>query len=124
MSELFPDLAIGQRPAGTPRGPQPLRPRLVCETDCWTVEDHVCRECLGRILSRPGPDGRVYQCAMCGYRGPDDAVSPVSRTGGRQHPNFCACSMRYGPRDAGVRCEVNEAPTPAMPQQVVARQVS
>lgn len=121
MNELFPDLKVTERPSGAPKGPQPLRPRLVCETDCWTVEDHVCRECLGRILSRPGGEGRVYLCAMCGRM---DDSGTAARTGGRLHPNFCACSMKFGHKDAGVRCEVNEAPSPDLPQQIVARQVA
>lgn len=121
MTDLFPDLQVHERPAGAPKGPQPIRPRLVEATDCWTVEDHVCRHCLGRILSRPGAAGRVYLCAMCGH---EDASGVLPRLGGRQHPQFCACSMKFGHKDAGVRCEVNEAPSPDLPQQIVARQVA
>jgi hypothetical protein len=115
--ELFPDLPREVQPS---QGPRPARPRLVAETDCWTVEDHVCMRCFGRILSAAGPGGRIFLCSDCGHR--EEGPETVRRTAGRAHPVMCACSMRYGTADAGVRCQVNAQVSPALPQAIVAVQ--
>lgn len=118
---LFPGLAPARKveapDTAPPAGRQAHRPRLVPETDCWTVEDHVCKLCLGRIVSRVAAPERRFMCTDCGF-----SAEGASRTDGRLHPTFCACSMRYGNRDAGVRCTVNDAQTPELPQAVIARQ--
>jgi ribosomal protein L37AE/L43A len=118
--DLFPDAPRLQlAPSRPDRARQALRARLVPETDCWTVEDHICRFCMGRIVSRVADPKRRFMCSCCGH-----AQEGTARTAeGRLHPPFCACSIRYGPRDAGIRCEVNDDPTPEAPMAVVARQV-
>jgi hypothetical protein len=74
---------------------------------------------MGRIVSRVADPKRRFMCSCCGH-----AQEGTARTAeGRLHPPFCACSIRYGPRDAGIRCEVNDDPTPEAPMAVVARQV-
>jgi hypothetical protein len=93
-----------------------VRGRLVQETD-WSVEDHVCRLCLGRVLGRVGAEGREYMCADCGHR-----ERGAVRTGSVIHPIMCACGTKYGTRDAGVRCAVNTDPAPELPQAIIARQ--
>lgn len=81
---------------------------------CWSVLDHVCRVCLGRILTTTGADGqRHYRCADCG----SVAVNRVE--------NLCACgaTLRTG-GSAGLRCVPNpERGTPEAPPEVVVRYV-
>lgn len=113
---LFPDLERNApRPRARPREP------LVCEPD-WTVVDHVCKRCFGRLVGRAAESGRFYRCTNCGATSPDDEP-PTMRTGGRGHPTICACSIRFGGRDAGIRCVVNTARGPDNPAEIVARQL-
>lgn len=79
----------------------------------WHIEDHVCRVCFSRVLSQPGDDGRVWRCSGCGAEGH-----------GRSASTICACGLKLkNGRDLGVRCVVNDAPSPEAPVEVVARQV-
>lgn len=82
--------------------------------EVWRIEDHVCRVCFSRVLSRPGEDGgRLYRCSGCGTEAVGHAASSI-----------CACGLKLkNGRDLGVRCVVNESPSPEAPVQVVARQV-
>lgn len=104
------------QPAAADRLRVAVHTRTVPETD-WSVEDHVCGLCLGRILGRAGIKGREFMCADCGKRS-EGAV----RTGGRIHPAMCACGTKYGTRDAGVRCIVNLNVSPEVPQAIIASQ--
>lgn len=84
----------------------------------FSLENHVCRQCFGRLLSTDagaGDGSRRYVCSNCG----------VCATG--MSPDvLCACGMRLKQRgpgggdDAGVRCGPNPNPTPALPSQIVA----
>jgi hypothetical protein len=58
-------------------------------------------------------DGRrVYRCAQCGARGDSDDASVI-----------CCCGIRLKTgADAGVRCVVNDAPSPECPLEIVAEQ--
>lgn len=82
--------------------------------DVWRIEDHVCRICFSRVLSRPDSDGgRVYRCSGCGSRAVGHSPSLV-----------CACGLKTrNGHNLGIRCIVNDAPSPEAPVQVVARQV-
>ncbi len=58
----------------------------------WRFEDHVCAQCLGRIVSRVAEDGqRIMQCSNCGAEGVGDP------------PVICACGIRRGKFDR-LRC--------------------
>lgn len=82
--------------------------------DGWRIEDHVCRVCFSRILSVTNPEGgRTYRCAGCGVEANGSSPSVV-----------CACGLKFkNGRNVGVRCVINESPSPEAPAQVVARQV-
>jgi hypothetical protein len=74
----------------------------------WKIEDHVCRECLGRVLSRRGDDGApVVRCACCG-------THAVGEPGA-----ICACGVTRA-KYAGLRCARLERPIPGIDSEVVA----
>ena len=67
----------------------------------WTITDHVCRQCLGRVLQR----GTVFRCAMCGAEGQGEPAA------------ICACGIA-APRLHGrplFRCGPNPAPAAGEP---------
>lgn len=77
----------------------------------WTITDHVCTSCFGRVLrSARGPV--VYRCSNCG--------AEASGLKGLEHPPICACNIRIGARVGAFRCERVE-PTPLCPSEVVVR---
>lgn len=82
----------------------------------WSLTDHICGQCLARVLERREADGmRKFRCSNCGVEGE-----------GRQglaHPPICACSSKLGKRDAGIRCVRNERARPELPSEIVAREV-
>lgn len=83
----------------------------------WQVEQHVCRACFGRVLSRAGNLGRrVYRCACCGIEQEGRSVSVL-----------CACGIKLrtgkghgGQQDAGIRCVANRDRSPENLSEVVA----
>ena len=85
----------------------------------WTITDHVCQVCFGRILSRAiavtedNPDpGRTFRCADCGVEkvGASSAV-------------VCMCGFKIaGRKNLGARCEPNSERTPEFPAEIIARQ--
>lgn len=80
----------------------------------WRLEQHVCRVCFGRILSRPVvdvDDRRVYRCADCGVE-----------QEGAQARVLCACGVKLNARNAAIRCEPNERRTPEFPFEICAKQ--
>ena len=89
--------------------------------DNWRLEPHCCRVCFARIASRPADDGgRLYQCTNCG-----------AEAAGRRPDALCACGtkVRKGGKhspvyaDAGIRCTINENPTPEFPSLYVAKAI-
>lgn len=91
-----------QRPAKRPHG-----------DEGWRIEDHACRVCFSRIVSRPADGGRVYRCSGCGLEASGHTPSVI-----------CACGLKFkNGHSMGVRCVLNDAPTPEAPAEVVARQV-
>lgn len=79
----------------------------------WLIEDHVCRACFGRVLSRTGEGGvRVYRCSNCGAERSGSRVSLL-----------CACGIKLrGVVDAGLRCRENTSPKPECMSQIVVEQ--
>ena len=71
----------------------------------FSLTDHACRVCLGRILERDG----MFVCAICGAeaQGVPDAI--------------CGCGLRARDvrKTGGFRCAPNPQPTPANPARVV-----
>lgn len=80
----------------------------------WRIENHCCRVCFGRILSRPhGTDAkRLYRCAECGLE-----------KEGTQTSVLCTCGMKLNARNAAIRCAVNERQTPEFPFEICAKQM-
>lgn len=94
-------------------GPAAVKPEL------WELTDHVCSVCFGRVLMGRMPDDyagddhhRRWRCSNCGAESVNRLASSI-----------CACGIRLkSGRDAGVRCERNQAPTPEFVSEVVASQ--
>lgn len=88
-------------------------------TQLWTLTDHVCRVCFGRILRTSADENAPagvhrYRCSNCGVEASARQVSSV-----------CSCGLRLkSGKDAGIRCERNTEPTPEFPSEVVASQVA
>jgi len=73
----------------------------------WSLSDHVCRECLGRILIRQTGDTTQALCADCGAEAAGD------------HKSLCACGAKMADgTDAGLRCVINPEFSPSMPQKI------
>lgn len=74
----------------------------------WSLTDHVCRVCFGRVLERIDADGaRVVRCANCGTQ----IAGPVR--------SLCCCGITTGDgRLAGLQCQRNPTPTPEQPSEV------
>jgi hypothetical protein len=54
---------------------------------------------------------RVFRCADCG----------LEKEGHNSHV-LCACGVTLNARNAGIRCELNERPTPEFPFEICAKQ--
>lgn len=80
----------------------------------WTITQHCCRICFGRVLTRVTFEGRkVFKCAECETEVQADGVV-----------GLCCCGMKLrGGKDAGVRCIEQTNRTPMMPAMIVAAQV-
>jgi hypothetical protein len=78
----------------------------------WALEDHVCAECFGRVISRRSETGgRVYRCAEC----ETEAAGEVNA--------ICACGSAIGEKDAKVRCVRNDQRRPGYNYAVVAMEM-
>lgn len=95
-----------------PRASETAAPPMV--SGLWRFTDHLCRECLGRIMQRmDGPEAGLHRCTNCGASAPG-AVEDI-----------CACGIRLRPdRDMGYRCQVNPKPTFDFPPEVVVARVA
>lgn len=100
------------------------RPPLVPGSD-WGVIDHVCGKCAARLVGRVVEGRPHYRCTGCGIETPagGDGIRMTPGPNGRRAPTICACHMRFGGRDAGIRCVINDRRSPDNPTEVVARQV-
>lgn len=79
----------------------------------WAITDHLCRECLGRLVVRmDGPEDGAYRCTVCGA-GTTDAVETLCACGGR---------LKEG-EDLGMRCVRNPKRTYEFPHEIVVARV-
>jgi hypothetical protein len=91
----------------------------------WSLEPHICRGCFGRLVSRPAeqPGWRVYQCTNCGVEASAQAASQVCCCGTKLRKATASGRSGAALIDAGIRCQVNAAPTPEFPSVIVAAEV-
>lgn len=81
----------------------------------WTLTEHVCRSCFGRVLQSVRPErdgGHAFRCASCG----------TESSGANEHV-ICCCGLTLegGKRDMGVRCQRNDARSPSSKTEIVAK---
>jgi hypothetical protein len=87
-------------------------------TGQWEITDHVCRACLGRVLVGKNDAGvTVARCADCG----------LEHAG--NHLTICWCAVTLNakgtrPRDAKLRCQRQERPTPSFPAEIVVAEIA
>ena len=80
---------------------------MISSEDTWTITDHICAICFGRILR--STDKTRTCCSNCGIESRE------------QWEDLCCCGIRLKKgRDAGIRCVKNPDPGPGLPAQVVA----
>lgn len=79
----------------------------------WTITDHICRCCFGRVLMREAFDRRrTYRCSNCGIQ-----------ADGKSEATICTCGMTLKTGvDAGIRCQVNDNKSPEWPSEITAVQ--
>ncbi len=117
--DLFPDAPrLELEPRARSERPGPLVPG-----GDWGVVDHVCGTCFARLVGKYVDGKPHYRCTGCGVETPAGRDS-MRTTTGKRHPTICACGIRFGGRDGGIRCVVNDRRGPENPAEVVARQVS
>lgn len=77
----------------------------------WALTEHCCRVCFSRVLVRETFDRRkIYRCAGCGVE--KEGRSPAA---------ICSCGIKLKTGvDAGIRCQINQAPTPEFPAEITA----
>ncbi len=79
--------------------------------DLWRLEDHACRACLGRVVSRTGDDGlTIARCSSCGL----ESVGT--------HREICCCGAVRGSY-ARLRCVRRERPLPGVQAEIVVSEV-
>lgn len=80
----------------------------------WSITNHICRACLGRVLHHESFDHRMlWRCSNCG----------IEREGPAE-TSLCMCGLTLRTKiNAGIRCMVNPQKTPECPSEVVAREV-
>jgi hypothetical protein len=102
-----PDLFLDPIDARLPRAPKAKRVRRSVRHG-WSIVDHVCRNCLGRVLSRDNGNSKDFICADCGTVGAGNVTS------------VCTCGSKFNTgRDIGIRCMSNPAINPTSPTQIV-----
>jgi hypothetical protein len=79
----------------------------------WKIEQHACRICFGRILSRKQADGTVIsRCSECG-----------TEVDGKPE-KLCCCGVKLnGGKNAGLRCKENPNKTPEAPAEIIVGKV-
>ena len=91
----------------------------------WALEPHICRACYGRLVSKAGevPGWRTYLCTNCGTEASAQAASLLCCCGIKLRKPTASGRSRAALIDAGIRCQVNPAPTPDFPSVIVASEV-
>lgn len=104
----------------------------------WEISDHLCRVCLGRVLTSTGADGvTVARCSYCGneHQGEPQSIcccgvrlAARCDTCGKQHHSAkvgagcvaegCSGVVVKGP-SAGLRCVPNDSKSVEFPGEVV-----
>ena len=76
----------------------------------WSVLDHACRICFGRLLLRQENGIPIVKCVECG------------ETLKGSHLGLCCCGVTlHSGANAGLRCVPNDRKTPEQPQEIVIR---
>ena len=77
----------------------------------WSLSDHACRFCFGRVLQRE-ERGKIVEvrCAECGKAAPGAAHT------------VCCCGADYGALDRVLECFRNPNMTEAIPQEILVRE--
>lgn len=78
-------------------------PAIVQDPDGWSLTEHICSRCLGRVLRR----GDTYRCADCGH------------TGSGSHVAVCTCGVKIAGRDGGFRCRRNTRQSIESPSEII-----
>lgn len=101
------DLA-GRAVPGKQKAAAAPRPRATA-LGLWQITDHVCSECMGRVLIRmDGDQAGLIRCSMCAREGSGDVES------------VCACGGRIDPAvDVGFRCAPNHHRSFEQPYEIV-----
>lgn len=88
----------------------------------FRLEDHICRGCYGRLLSRPAdaPGDRVYRCTNCGREETGRQVSVLCACGTKVRKATASGRSGLAVIDAGIRCQPNPEPTPEFPSEICA----
>lgn len=89
----------------------PFRKRPVTPP-AWTLVDHACRYCFGRVLGRK-VRGKIVEvrCAECGKGEQGEAAS------------ICCCGMECGALGHALECFRNPSPSAENPQEIMVREV-
>lgn len=75
----------------------------------WELTDHVCADCLGRVLERTTEDGTmIVRCADCGHE----------MEGGHRLICMCGLTLKTG-KAAGFYCGRNDKHKPGKTQEIV-----
>ena len=102
----------------------PAAPLKKNRDDTWAVEDHICRKCFGRVVSRMEGDQTHYRCTNCGYETWGDQVSTICCCGIKYKKGGRKGSKSAAPVDAGIRCIPNPNPTTEFCCEIVASEVA
>ncbi len=96
-------------PGGKPREETAQRPKRVAAG--WTVVDHACRHCGGRVLVRLHKGRQVAsRCAECGAEGDGD------------HSTVCCCGEDLGALGRALECFRNPNVSREVPYQILVRE--
>lgn len=72
----------------------------------WDFTDHVCRQCLGRLMF--DAKANKHRCSNCGEES------------GGNHTHLCCCGAKsLSGADLGLRCVRNPEPTPCFPAEIM-----
>lgn len=111
--------AIDKQAPDTPKAPLKKK-----DLRLWTIQDHICRKCFGRVLGALEGDSMTWRCSNCGYEVSGDQVSAICCCGIRYKKGGRKGSKNVAPQDAGIRCIRNPHPTTEFCCEIVASEVA